>query len=117
MAEEWYYSRDGSQRHGPVALEALRQYQASGQLQPTDLIWRPGMADWTPAANVPEMAAAANSRAPVAPQSTGAAATPAAPGGYTTPGLGTLRYAQPGGSGELLCTPRTLDLLRATKPW
>ncbi len=51
--DEWYYTRDG-QRAGPVTTAQLRQLADSGQLQPADRIWRPGMADWAAAGTVAE---------------------------------------------------------------
>jgi hypothetical protein len=44
---EWYYTKTGSQV-GPVTWTQLRELAASGQLQPTDMIWRPG-SDWVAA--------------------------------------------------------------------
>ncbi|MGB7159400.1 MAG: DUF4339 domain-containing protein, partial [Tepidisphaeraceae bacterium] len=56
MAEpHWHYS-DGKQPAGPVAQEVLRQWLASGALQPGTLVWREGLAAWMPAASVPELA-------------------------------------------------------------
>ncbi len=40
--------RDGNQ-HGPVPTTKLKDLAASGQLQPTDMVWRDGMAEWVPA--------------------------------------------------------------------
>jgi hypothetical protein len=37
------------QRFGPVAAHQLKALAAAGQLLPTDLVWREGMADWRPA--------------------------------------------------------------------
>ncbi len=48
MAEEWYYAKQGKQL-GPVSTDYLTQLASSGQLQPTDLIWKEGMASWAPA--------------------------------------------------------------------
>lgn len=45
MTAQWHYVK-GGQRHGPVSEEQLHQLAASGQLQPTDLVWRDGMAQW-----------------------------------------------------------------------
>ena len=45
MAEQWYYSK-GGQQHGPINAEGLKQLAATGQLQPSDLVWREGMAAW-----------------------------------------------------------------------
>lgn len=48
MAEQWYYTRN-KQQVGPVSMEQVRQLALAGQLQPTDLVWKDGMAQWTPA--------------------------------------------------------------------
>lgn len=45
MADQWYYSQQG-QRLGPVAEEQLKALAASGQLKPTDKVWKKGMAGW-----------------------------------------------------------------------
>jgi hypothetical protein len=76
---QWYYTR-GGQQAGPVSPEQLRQMAAVGQVAPTELVWREGMANWQPLASVPEFGAAP-AAAPVPP------ATP-----YGQP------YQQPGGS-------------------
>jgi hypothetical protein len=54
MNDEWYYSENGQQR-GPVGAQELRRLAASGQLQPTDQVWREGMATWQPANSVPDV--------------------------------------------------------------
>ncbi len=48
MANEWHYAQDGA-RHGPVSTDELRRLAAEGALAPTDLIWKAGMQEWTPA--------------------------------------------------------------------
>lgn len=48
MADNWFVGRDGN-RQGPVSAETLRRMAASGQLSPSDLVWREGMSDWAPA--------------------------------------------------------------------
>lgn len=45
---QWYIARDGKQ-HGPLSDVEMRTFVAQGHLRPTDLIWRPGFADWRPA--------------------------------------------------------------------
>jgi TM2 domain-containing membrane protein YozV len=52
MAADWYYSHDG-ERHGPVAVEQIKEMAAAGTLRRDDLVWQEGMADWTPAGRVP----------------------------------------------------------------
>lgn len=51
MAAEWHYSKEG-QQHGPVSASVLKNLVKSGDLLPTDLIWKEGMAEWKPASNV-----------------------------------------------------------------
>ena len=51
MDPGYYYSREG-QRFGPVPGEQLKQLAAAGQLQPDDLIWKEGMANWIQASRV-----------------------------------------------------------------
>ncbi|MCU0795073.1 MAG: DUF4339 domain-containing protein [Akkermansiaceae bacterium] len=49
---QWYYSKGGRQL-GPVPESELSRLVASGEIQPeTDLVWREGMDDWKPAAQV-----------------------------------------------------------------
>lgn len=50
--EAWYYAV-GSERRGPVTASALR---AQGGITSETLVWRRGMAEWTPASAVPELA-------------------------------------------------------------
>ena len=48
---EWYYSQAG-QQIGPITSAQLKKNAASGPLQPADLVWKDGMAEWTPAVRV-----------------------------------------------------------------
>jgi hypothetical protein len=48
MAEQWYYTSNGEQQ-GPVELVELQRLASSGQIQPSDLVWREGMPLWMPA--------------------------------------------------------------------
>ena len=48
---EWYYAKKKEQR-GPVTGSTLRSMVISGEVAGTDLVWRKGMRDWTPAAEV-----------------------------------------------------------------
>ena len=48
MAEQWYFSKHG-QRSGPVSDEQLKTLASTGELKPTDMIWKNGMASWTKA--------------------------------------------------------------------
>jgi hypothetical protein len=47
----YYYSRQG-QRLGPVPEEQLKAMALSGQLAPSDLVWKKGFAKWVPASEV-----------------------------------------------------------------
>ena len=42
MSTQWCYSKHGQQQ-GPVSSEQLKRLAASGQLQPSDLVWQQGM--------------------------------------------------------------------------
>ena len=42
---QWYIARDGKQ-HGPLTDIEMRTFVAHNYLRPSDLIWRPGMAEW-----------------------------------------------------------------------
>jgi uncharacterized protein DUF4339 len=45
---QWYLARDG-QQYGPLTDPELAKFVELGHLQPTDLLWREGFADWRPA--------------------------------------------------------------------
>lgn len=51
MATEWYYSKD-EQRFGPVSVKELRELTSSGDIEPSDLVWKEGMSDWIPVRNI-----------------------------------------------------------------
>lgn len=48
MATEWHYSKSG-ERFGPFSASDLKALAQSGELLPSDLIWKDGMSEWTPA--------------------------------------------------------------------
>lgn len=48
---QWYIARDGKQ-HGPLTDVEMRTFVTHNYLRASDLIWRPGMADWQPATAV-----------------------------------------------------------------
>ena len=48
---QWFYRKD-NQQQGPITQEQLAQLAAAGQLRPTDLVWREGMAQWQTASSV-----------------------------------------------------------------
>lgn len=51
MAGEWHVGRDGQQT-GPFTAQQLRHMVTSGQLSPTDLLWKDGMPNWVPCSSV-----------------------------------------------------------------
>ena len=52
MNADWFYSV-GDTRQGPVTEDDLKRLAAEGRLQPSDLVWKDGMADWVEARTVP----------------------------------------------------------------
>ena len=54
MASEWFYDRDGT-KHGPFSSQQLRAMATSGQLLPSDLLWKQGMASGRKAGEVPNL--------------------------------------------------------------
>jgi len=56
---EWHYSKDGAQL-GPVSEAEIKALLANGTMDAnTTLAWKTGMADWLPAARIPELASTA----------------------------------------------------------
>jgi hypothetical protein len=53
---EWHYAI-GAEQHGPVTFGQIRGLVANGTLAAGELVWKEGMADWTPVSSVPELAA------------------------------------------------------------
>lgn len=49
---DWYYTRDGKQKIGPLTTAQLRELARSGQLLPSDMVKREGMPKWEQAAHV-----------------------------------------------------------------
>ena len=86
--EQWYYAQQG-QRLGPVATTALQGMLAQGTVSAADMVWREGMADWQPAANIQGLFAAPASYAVAPPGNS------AQPGmmNYTPPPQQFTRYA------------------------
>jgi hypothetical protein len=48
----YHVGRNG-QQSGPFTVEQLRAMVARGELAPTDLVWKDGMAGWEPASTIP----------------------------------------------------------------
>jgi hypothetical protein len=52
--KNWFFRHDGV-RHGPFTADELRLKAASGELRPTDLIWRADMSQPVEARLVPTL--------------------------------------------------------------
>ena len=61
----WHMAENGQAR-GPLTLDELRRAAAAGRLRPETLVWTPGMAQWTPAGQVPELGGALAAAPPAA---------------------------------------------------
>jgi len=55
MGGQWHYAK-GDRRFGPVSESEIKELFESGDLDPSDLVWQSGMAEWVPAADVEEIA-------------------------------------------------------------
>jgi membrane protease subunit (stomatin/prohibitin family) len=64
--QQWYLAVNNEQ-HGPFDLPGLPAQVASGALSATTLVWRAGLAQWTQAAQVPELASLLQSTPPPLP--------------------------------------------------
>ena len=51
---DWYYAKHGKQQ-GPLPVDRLKAMIESGEVAPTDLVWREGMAEWLPVVQVTEL--------------------------------------------------------------
>ncbi|MGL0788439.1 RDD family protein [Xanthomonas translucens] len=49
---EWYYADAAQQRHGPMPAEQLQQRFQRGEVGLTTLVWRDGLSQWHPLADV-----------------------------------------------------------------
>lgn len=56
MASKLWFYAEGDARRGPVSLDDLVGRLAAGQLAPNALVWAHGLAAWSPAVAVPEVA-------------------------------------------------------------
>ena len=84
------------QQGGPFTVAQLQQAAAQGQLSPSSMVWSPGMAAWTRAADVPALAALFSSPPP--PPSASAPPVPSgSDGGVATDDAGA---ADDGGDAE-----------------
>ena len=81
---EWHYAKHGKQE-GPVDTATLQGKLQTGEVAPTDLVWKEGMAEWKPAAEVPELNVSASAPSPVVP----------APGGPAPGPVGNIQQPAP----------------------
>jgi membrane protease subunit (stomatin/prohibitin family) len=65
-AASWFVAV-GGQQQGPYPLEQVAAALAQGQIDGETLVWTQGLAAWTPAAQVPQLAALAGVRPPPLP--------------------------------------------------
>ena len=62
---EWHFNPKGQNKQGPVPWNFLKAMLVEEKLQSDDLVWKPGMALWIQASQVPGlMAASADTRVP-----------------------------------------------------
>lgn len=64
--DRWYIAESG-QRFGPFTTGELAQAVAAGRVGGATLVWTDGMADWLPAAQVPQLGSVLRSVPPVPP--------------------------------------------------
>jgi len=57
LAAPVYHVAEGGQTRGPYSVAQLADAAARGQFKATSLVWTAGMAAWTPAGQVPQLAA------------------------------------------------------------
>ncbi|NNM30057.1 MAG: DUF4339 domain-containing protein [Akkermansiaceae bacterium] len=83
---EWFYAKFGKQE-GPVDESALRSKIRSGEVSPSDLVWREGMEKWEPAGQVAELQAGPAAAPGGSPGETATGGTGAGLPGTAGPGV------------------------------
>ena len=119
MANEYFYAR-GEEQFGPVSGGQLKALATSGELEPTDLVWKEGMPDWVEARRIkglfPPAAATAAPTRPTPTRPVGATA-PAAPVAAADPfDFGAVGGANAAGAGRVqvtAATPRTTAVAKS----
>jgi hypothetical protein len=66
-AAAWHVVENGASI-GPFTPTQIAEAAASGRLRPDTLVWTSGMAGWTPAARVPQLAALFGAAPPPIPR-------------------------------------------------
>src|SRR5437660_1166862 len=82
MGDQWHYTRNGKQVD-PVSAADLKLLAASGQISPTDMVWREGMAAWVPASSLKGLITSAVAPPPLAPPPLPYEPPPYSPGSET----------------------------------
>jgi uncharacterized RDD family membrane protein YckC len=75
---EWYYADAAQQRHGPMPADDLQQRFQRGEVGLTTLVWRDGLSEWHPLADVVDELGLTQAPAAIAPDAADGA-PPAAP--------------------------------------
>ena len=52
MPQNWYYSKDGKSKSGPITSAELRELARSGALQPSEMVQPEGSPKWQPASSI-----------------------------------------------------------------
>ena len=65
----WHFSRNGQQQ-GPFTAQTLKEMALSGEIQPTDHLWKNGLKDWVEARSLPGLKFSASSSTGSGTQST-----------------------------------------------
>lgn len=86
---EWYYAKNNKQE-GPVSGATLKSMIVSGEIASTDLVWRKGLAEWRPAAEINDFESVGVVEpvgivAPPGGSQISQALPPGVPGGQVTP--------------------------------
>jgi hypothetical protein len=110
MSESWSYVQNGKPQ-GPVTEEELKQLMATGHLGAEDLVWRPGLADWAPAGQFPELLPPPPDL-PAQP-----APVPAGRNSFEPPRAVVVSMPEPTSLEARAAVAGALEALRATKPW
>ena len=52
MPQNWYYSKDGTSKSGPITSAELRELARTGALQPSEMVQPEGSPKWQPASSI-----------------------------------------------------------------
>ncbi len=67
LSSQWFYTKDGKSKIGPVCSADLQALASSGQLLPTHMVWKEGMGKWTTASKITGLFANPESTAKASP--------------------------------------------------